>query len=182
MILGKVAHQRDRDEVHHDRVDDFVRSETRLEDSGNRAPRRSGGDGRGKAQRHEQRRRKIRKDDPDPGCGKRRDVQLAFRADIEQPCAKCHGDGETRENQRRRQEQRVADPIGPPQGAADQQPVGLNRVVADQQHEHAADDERRRDGDDGKQKIHDVLPSSASQPRPRSPPADRLHQRCVPCE
>ncbi len=92
---------------------------------------------------------------PDPGGREGRDIQLPFRADVEQSCPKGDGDRQSGENERGGQEERVANPVGPPQGAADQQPVGLERVVADHQHEDAADAERRDDGDDREEKIHE---------------------------
>ena len=114
------------------------------------APQIAAGDDRGNhAKRNQHDRRKISRTDSGPGRRKRRDVQLPFRTDVQQPCPERHRDRESGKDERRGQEQRVADAIGPPERAADEQPVGFERVVADGQHEHAANGKRRDDGNDG---------------------------------
>ena len=91
---------------------------------------------------------------PDPRRRERGNIQLTLGADIQQARAESDGDRKSGKDQRRREEQRVADAIGPPQRAADQQAVGLEGIVADRSDEHAADGESRDDSDDGKQQDH----------------------------
>ena len=87
MVLSEVADQRDGNEVKHDRVDDLVRAEPRFQQARYGAPDCARTD-RGKAaQRHEQRGRQVRERDADPRGGKRRNVQLPFRADVEKAAA-----------------------------------------------------------------------------------------------
>ena len=112
VILREVADQRDRDEVHHDRVDDFVRAEARLQHAGNARPRsRRHGDAAQRqrtACRRQSEHRHGRQTlhatppiDPDPRRRERGDVELPFRADVQQAAAKRHGHREPGEDQRR---------------------------------------------------------------------------------
>jgi hypothetical protein len=153
MVLGEVAHEGDGDEIQHDRVDDFVGSEPGLQHARDGAPDGAGQHGREETQRQQHPRRTRPQRDPDPGGHERRHVELPFRADIEQAAAERHQHGEAGEDQRRRVKECVADAIGPGERAAKQQRVGLNRVVADHQHQDAADDEGGQDGDQREQKL-----------------------------
>src|SRR5207248_3899087 len=83
----------------------------------------------------------------DPCRGKRGNVKLSFSADVEQSAAKRNGDRQAGEDQRRRIEQCVANPVRPRERAADQQFVSLNRTVTNNPNYYAADNERRDDGD-----------------------------------
>ena len=132
------------------------------------------------------RRQDCAKTIPDPRRRKRRHVQLTFCADVEQPGAKCHRHRQSREDQRRRQEQRVADAVGPPQGAADQQPVGLDRVIADRQHEQPPTTNAASTAIDGKRALASQLHDVAS--RHQQPDLgrcrrlrDRLRRRSARC-
>src|SRR5215510_1907725 len=83
VILREVTDERDRDEVQHNRVDDFVRSELRFQDSGDTAPNRAGQDRSRTAQRNQEPRTQVGQSDSHPRCRKRRDVELTFGADVE---------------------------------------------------------------------------------------------------
>ena len=126
-------------------------------------------------------RRQRSEHDADPGRGERGDVELPFRADVQQAGTERDRHREAGEDQRRRQKQRVADAVGPPERAADEQPVGLDRVVADRKDEHAADEERSEDGDERKQQIATSSSAARHQQADRLPvlaTPDRLRRRC----
>ena len=91
--------------------------------------------------------------DSDPGRCERRDIELAFGADVQKSTAKGHGHRKPGENQRRRVEKRVANAVRPRKRAADQKFVRLKRAVADNPHDDAADDERSDDGNQRKQNL-----------------------------
>ncbi len=86
------------------------------------------------------------------GC-KRSDVELAFRADVEQAATKTDEHGEAGEDQRSRVKECVADAVGPRERAAQQQPISDDRIVADEQYQNAADDESGHHGDQWEQKL-----------------------------
>ena len=80
------------------------------------------------------------------------DVQLTFRADIQQTATKGHRYGQTGEDKRRRIKKRVANPVRPGEGTPNQQTIRLDRTVTNQQHHDAADDKSSQHGD---QRIQD---------------------------
>ena len=73
---------------------------------------------------------------------------MTFGADIQQSATERHSDSQSGEDQRRRVEERVADAVRPGERAADQQEIGLDRIVTDAGDENAADHEGREDGDE----------------------------------
>ena len=118
MILRKIADQRDGDEIQHDRVDNFVRAEFRLQNSRNRAPdaARRQSPSKYRAARakspasciHDQLTScaeniddRSAEFDADPRRRKRGDIKLTFRADIQKTAAKRDRDRQTRKDQRR---------------------------------------------------------------------------------
>ncbi len=70
--------------------------------------------------------------------------RLAFAADVEQPRMKCHRDRQAGEDEGRRVVQRVAQADAAAEGALDQQRQRLPRVLADEQHDEAGDEQRER--------------------------------------
>ena len=119
MILGEVAQERDRDEVQHDGVDYFMRSELCFEQTRNAAPNCAGDDRHDTAQWKQDKRRQVSDgrnydlpragiDDGNstqlnshPGRGEGRKVKLALGAYIQKATAKRDGDSQTSEDQRR---------------------------------------------------------------------------------
>src|SRR4051812_25905803 len=94
-ILREIAEQCDRDEVQHDRVDDFVRSEPGFKHAGNSAPDRAGGDRGDATQGHQHDRRQMKEwcdgrvpwvlrpeFESNPGRRKGRYVKLTLGADV----------------------------------------------------------------------------------------------------
>ena len=86
--------------------------------------------------------------DSDPSRRQRRDVQLTFRADVEQPAAKRDGDRQACENQRRGLKKRIADAFRVRKRAAEKNRINLKRVIADERDDDSADDKRRENGDE----------------------------------
>ena len=97
----------DRDPVEHDRRDHLVRADGRLQEPGDPRPERAAqGAGDGGEEDVEQRVHALeRRADPD-GEDRPHDV-LALTADVEEPAAEGERDGETGEDQRRRDDQRL---------------------------------------------------------------------------
>src|SRR6185312_7150175 len=160
-VLGAV----DRDPVQHDRRDDLVGADRRLHRPGDPAPHRPGerrrDDGEGQVDRlreaGEVRPDDDRRDDPDH--------VLALAADVEHPALEGQRDRQRRQHERRRQDQRLLQVersevlvLGrrPGQevvqaGAVEDRLVGLERVVAGERHDEAADREGQHRGADGEQ-------------------------------
>src|SRR6267143_192277 len=95
----------------------------------------------------------MRKGDADPGCSKRRHVQLTFRTNVEKAAAKSNQHRQPREDQRSCIEQRVANAIRPRQGAAKQQFVRNDWIIADDQNQDSTNDESRDYSDQWKQEF-----------------------------
>src|SRR5262249_30033441 len=106
--LRKVAQEADGNEVHHDRVDNFMGSEACLEQTWDRAPETTREDCRQNRHRNQKHARKPAEGDSDPGGGKRANVELTLRTDIEKPALIRERHGESRENQGCGVEERVA--------------------------------------------------------------------------
>jgi hypothetical protein len=87
--------------------------------------------------------------DADPGGCKCRNIELSFGANVQQSTTESDGDRKAGEDQRCRQEQRVADAVRPRERAADQQFVGLDRTVANDEDDNATDDESGDYGNEG---------------------------------
>ena len=104
--------------------------------------------GEDKHMRNQQPRRgRFAKVMPTQAVANARHVELSFGADVQQAAAKGHRHREAGEDQRRRVEERVADAVRPGEGAADEQLVGLDGIVADEEDEDAADEKGRDHGD-----------------------------------
>jgi hypothetical protein len=83
--VAEVGDERERNEVHHDRVDDFVSAEACLERSGIAPHSAPGRRTREQRQRHQMDRRQLRPRRAHQRRHERAEVELAFDADIEQP-------------------------------------------------------------------------------------------------
>ena len=104
----EIRHEIERDEVQHDRADDFEHVKARSQHRGDRRPRRSGDDAA----------RPARSGAARPpaahacasaiaDCRRRADEELTFGADVEDAGAKRDRDRESGENQRRRADERA---------------------------------------------------------------------------
>ncbi len=122
-VHDEVAREADGDEVHHDRVDDLVGPEPRLEVARKERPERPAGRGDDDEDGDQEDRRKPREDDAGPRAEERADVQLALAADVEEPRAEREGDGEPREDERARVEQDEPQPVRAPERAAKEDAV-----------------------------------------------------------
>ena len=69
------------------------------------------------------------------------DIALPLDANVEQPGVKANGDRKAGEDEAGRVEQRVADPFEIAERAQDKALHGLERILADRQHDKAGDDE-----------------------------------------
>ena len=134
-----------------------MRAKSSLEHTRDRGPRRAGADAGHAAQRDEQRRRKLRQRDADPRGRERGDVELTFGADVQQAAAQRDGNGEAGEDERRGEEQRIADAVRPREGASEQQAVGFDRTVADEEHDERADGKRAEHGDQREEQLAQLL-------------------------
>ena len=167
MILREVTAEGDRDEVQHDRVDDFMRSKLRFQNAGNASPDRARSNSGDETERNQKNNREIRnrriydvagrrlnkdaaKLDTYPRSGKCADIQLSFGADVQQAATKRESDCQSGKNQRRGIEKRVANAHRPRKSAAEKQPIGLQGIVTDDQDQDSADNKSGNDGDQGK--------------------------------
>ncbi len=166
---GEVGRQVDADVVQHDRGDDLVRPEARLEKTGYGAPQKARQYAGQQDQDHAYWAEETQ-GHPEPGGGYGADVELALAADVEQARAEGHGHGEAREDQGRRTEQRPADGCRGADGALQERHVGRHWVVARRQHDHSPDEEGEEDGEHGE----DQRPS-----RTHEDPAQRRAAGCL---
>ena len=150
ICLRQSARDTHGNEIHHDRIDDFMRTKSSFQHTRNSCPKRSTGDGYQTRERNEHPCRTIREGNSGPGRGKCRDGKLAFSTNVQQPATESHSDGQSGKDERRRIEQRVADAVWPRQGAADEERIRLYWIVANKRDEDAADKERCEDSDEGK--------------------------------
>ena len=79
----------------------------------------------------------------DQGHAEAADIGLALAADVEQAAVEGDRDREAREDEAGGVEQRVADRLAIAEGAEDQELDRLERVLAEEQHDQAGDQERR---------------------------------------
>ena len=79
----------------------------------------------------------------DQGDAEATDVGLALAADVEQAAVERDRDREAGEDEARGVKQRVADRLAIAEGAVDQKLDRLERVLAEEQHDQAGDEERR---------------------------------------
>ena len=146
-----------RNEIHHDRVDHFVRAEPGFQNAGNSGPYRSGKDRRGACKRNEHPRREIREREADPCRGQCRNRELAFCADVEQAAAETDCDRQTGEDQGSSVEQGVANTVRPGQGASDEQTIRVYRIVPNEQDDDPAGDERCEHRDQRKREMPEIF-------------------------
>ena len=135
------------DEVHHDCIDDFVGTEARLQQARNGSPCGSAENRRQTRQRNQEPGRKTCECNSGPRCSKRRDRQLSFGADVQQPATETNCDGKPCKDQRRGIEQRVSDAVRPGERAANQEPIGFDGIVANKSDDDSAHDKGRDHGD-----------------------------------
>ena len=170
----------DRDPVQHDRRDHLVRADGRLQEARDPGPQRSGE--RGEHDREHDVQAGVQLDErrADPRRDESADDVLALAADVEEPALEGERDGEAREQQSRRQDQRLlkverrvrpvlpGDPGEQPvqAGAVEDAPERAERVVAGgRDHDH-----RHREREDGRdERHHDASgPLEHLQPRRRA--------------
>src|ERR1700752_1245594 len=119
MVLSEITDQSDRNEVQHDRVDDFMRTKLCFENTGNRTPQPTNENRGQKTHRNEKPGRQIREGDTDPGGRKCCDVKLTFSSDVEETTAEPDEHCKTSKNQWSRMKQCVANAIWPRQSTSD---------------------------------------------------------------
>ena len=183
----------ERDPVEHDRRDHLVGARRRLQQAGDAAPHRAGRARPDHAEHDvQQRRHRVeRRAEPDRHVGA--DEVLALAADVEQAAAERERHRQAGEDQRRRDDQRLleveggdgavllADPREEPvqPGALEDRPVGLDRVLAGERDDEAADREGQQRG---QQRRDDAAAAQvAREPagdRERGALAGRLRRRC----
>jgi len=91
-------------------------------------------------------------------------------------------DGQAGEDQRRREEQRVADAVGPREGAAKQEAIRLDGAVADERDDQRAGEKRAQDGHRRKEQVAKNLharPLVSAELRRRSPPFATASSSCT---
>jgi hypothetical protein len=95
------AHHGGRHEVEHDRVDHLVRAAPGAEPTRDPAPHRAHGAAHGHGEERREHGRKPGHGESGPGGGKRRHVELAFRADVEEARVEGHRHRQASEDERR---------------------------------------------------------------------------------
>jgi hypothetical protein len=97
-------------------------------------------------------------------------VGLALAADVEQAAVEGDRDREPGEDEAGGVEQRVADRLSVAERAEDQQTHGFQRVLAEEQHDQAGDQERRRQVEERQEpEVHPARQLTRA----------RRHQACV---
>ena len=161
MVLHQIADQPDRHKVEHDRVDHFVGPKARFEPSRNHSPHSARHQGREDRQPDQQPSGDRDPRQTNPGRREGADVELPFRADVEQSALEGEGDGQSGKDQRGRVEERVA-PVVPREvpegiveakGAREQDPVDDHRILPHQQDDPSPDREGRQDREDRKEQF-----------------------------
>ena len=140
----KIGHQRRGQEVEHDRRDHDVAAAPCLQPARDERPQAAEQRRRGDRERQHERERQpaeIEADQRDPEAA---EVGLALAADVEQAAVEGDRDREPGEDEAGRVVERVADRLAVAERAIDQELDRLERVLAEQQHEQARDEERRR--------------------------------------
>src|SRR5208337_3414922 len=148
----QVAHYGGRDVVEHDRRDDDVAVAVGLQiarDRGEGGAEQGGGDDRGHHQRISRQEAEIegRKRGAEAG-----DIGLSLDPDVEEPCMEADGDREPGEDEAGRVIEGEADALEVAERAGDEDLHGLERVLADRQHDEAGNDEGGRDVDERNQR------------------------------
>ncbi len=95
----------DRDPVEHDRRDDLVGSDGRLQEAGDARPEGAAGGAGDDGEQHVQKRVQVLERGADPDGQDGTDDVLTLTADVEQPAAKGESDCEAGEDQRGRDDQ-----------------------------------------------------------------------------
>jgi len=113
-----------------------------------RAKDDAGDDAEDEDRRQQEHARPVRELRAGPACRERAHEELALCADVEEAGAERDRDREAREDQRDRDDQRLAHVVRRPERAQDERDIRLDRVVAADQHEDAADHERDEHADD----------------------------------
>src|SRR5262249_52569684 len=108
-------------EVHHDRIDDFMRTESSLQHTRDACPCSAAEDRGQTCQRNQNPCRTMGKRNPGPSRRKCRDCELTLGSNVKQTTTKADGDGESGEYKRRCIEECVANPVRPGDCAADKE-------------------------------------------------------------
>ncbi len=140
----QVGHQRRGEEIEHDRGDHDVAAAPRLQPARDERPEAAEQRRRQDRERQDQRERQPAEVEADQRDAEAADVGLPLAADVEQAAVEGDRDRETREDEAGRVKQGVADRLAVAERAVDQELDRLERVLAEQQHEQARDEERRR--------------------------------------
>ena len=136
------------DVVEHQRDDDLVDPESRLEDARDEAPQGSGSHARQGHQGHEEDGWGVVRQDRQEDDGARAPgahQQLTLRPDVPQPHPEGDRTGEAGEDERRGHDQRVRQDTDGAEGGAQDVHVGADRVATDEGDDDAADDQRHGD-------------------------------------
>src|SRR5713101_1724340 len=176
--VNEVARDQERNVVEHDRGDDLVCAEARLQRAGN--PRIEGATQHAseQGQRNLDHRGKSVNAVGDENARQRPDVELAFRADVEQPSAESQREGKAQKDVRSRAEQGLGERGVVREGALEQGEVRLSRIYAggedrERSHQEAAEDRHQGDQDRGhgppqRRPDHQAAPAISRPMRSRS--------------
>src|SRR6267142_3633028 len=147
VVLRKVTKECYGQEVQHDRVDDFVRSEACLQDPGNRTPHAASHHCGQKTHGDQKPRGQISERDSDPRGRESSDIKLPFGSNVEQAATESNEHGKAGENQWGRIKKCVAYSDGPGECATEEQGVSRQRVVSNDEDQDSGDGKSGDDGD-----------------------------------